>query len=54
MKSLSLKKQVQSFEKVILKNAIREYDGNLAAVARILQVDRKVLYQKISRYKIKR
>jgi DNA-binding NtrC family response regulator len=54
MKTISLKKQVQNFEKGIIEDAIRDNAGNLAAVARILKIDRKVLYQKIERYRIKR
>jgi two-component system nitrogen regulation response regulator NtrX len=49
-KSLSLKDQIDDFERSLLEDVLRQTDGNIAAAARILKMDRGNLSKRLKRY----
>jgi two-component system, NtrC family, nitrogen regulation response regulator NtrX len=51
--SLSLKEQVNRFEKSILQQGLQFCDGNITHLAHMLQTDRANLYKKLRQYSLK-
>ena len=51
--SISLKDQINKFEKDIILHVYEQYDGNVSKIAQVLQTDRANLHKKLKKYGIK-
>ncbi len=49
----SLREMTERFERAVLEDALRQTGGRVAEIARILQIQRKTLYDKLPKYALK-
>lgn len=49
----SLKDMLTRFERTVLEDVLRQNDGRVMDVARILKIQRKTLYDKLAKYGLK-